>query len=308
MFVRKTLACFIALASAAGLAACTGGVTPIGSGDAPFGRSGSAAISDGGSKALGGDIGAGAVGTGASSALGGAGAAAGADTGGSDTGGAAPTGSCQNDWECPDAGPCEECADGSYACNKSFCRAGKCMRSGEMCRAQCMFDIDCPVLGLACNDCGDGTKSCPRTQCLAGKCQTSFLGCHNVDPCDGLACGAPCKQCSGGSCDAGLVPLYCGADGSCESGLPQCGADVKCRTAKDCVEAPLECVACGADSCAGFECIDGACTLACPANPDPECRTTLECPATDVCKRCPGSGACASRVCWKGNCELACEP
>jgi hypothetical protein len=301
---------FIALGSAGLLMAC-GGVSTIGSGDELAGRSGSTGISSGGTKGTDNSVGTGAASTGASTeAGGGTGAQTSVDTAGTDsgTGGVTRPGMCTADTDCmDDSVPCEECVDGSYACNKPFCKARKCLHSGEMCPAQCMSDEQCPALGLACTNCGDGTKSCPRTQCVSGKCQTSFPGCHNVDPCKGLACGAPCKQCSDGNCDSSLLPLYCGADGKCEPGLPQCGADVKCRTARDCKESPPECVACAADTCAGFECVDGACVLACPPNPDPQCKTTLDCPATGVCRMCPG-GSCASRVCWKGNCELACEP
>ena len=300
---------WVALLSVAWLTAC-GGVTPIGSGDAPTAKAGSTGMSSGGMLSVG-DGGTGAGSMGAGTSLGGAGTgpntsagAAGKDPG---MGGITQTEGCKNDADCSDGSvPCEECADGSYACNKPYCSAGKCAHTGEKCPAGCLSERDCPVLGLACTECGDGSKSCPSTQCRLGKCVTSFPGCHSVDPCKGLACGTQCKQCADGKCDPN-VPLYCGADGKCEPGIPQCGAGVKCGTPRDCGAPPPDCVSCSATTCAGYDCVDGACVFECPSNPDPQCQTTLNCPATDVCKMC-ADRSCARRVCWKGNCELACEP
>ena len=304
---------WVVLGSVTLAVACVG-VSTIGSGTEPMSESGSSGVSLGGVSAIGGS--AGSVETGGASLSGTATsggqpseAGSGVGTAGQSepaSGGAPPSGRCELDADCDDLSPpCQECADGSYACNKAFCNAGRCAHRNETCPAGCTSDQDCLTLGLGCLACDDGTKSCPTTHCQAGKCQTSFSGCDNVDPCEGLVCGTECKQCQNGQCAA--VPLYCGVDGKCEPGIPQCGSDLKCRTPEDCGDPPPNCVACGADVCAAFECVDGACVFACPANPNPECTTTLDCPPSGVCHTCPDD-RCATHVCWKGNCEVACEP
>jgi len=328
----------IALASIALAAACTG-VSTIGSGDAPFGNSGSAdsgggsgsrggtgsggklvvtagtgpgapthdkgGISGGGGGVSGG--GGGVSGGGFSMAgkpeLGGMGAAG--DGGG--MGGDAPTGPCLSDLDCPAVDvPCQTCTDGSYACQRNHCDAGQCVLSADRCPAQCQSERDCPLPGLACTDCGDGTHACPSTYCLLGTCEVSFPGCNNENPCDGLVCGTQCKQCTGSGCAPGVL-TYCGADGQCEPGLPQCGTDLVCRTAADCGDGPPNCVACGNDDCAAYECSpDGFCVFKCPLDPHPECEKASDCPITDrICQPCL-VGSCSIEACVNGICERVC--
>jgi hypothetical protein len=307
-----------ALASVALSAACTGGVSFIGSGDEPLGKSGGVGassaggsrVSTPGSGGTGADA-SGAGGVGASSMAGetarpaGAGgvSVAGADAG---MGGDAATEPCQSDSGCPDLGlPCQACSDGSYACEKNHCDSGVCVRSADTCPAECQTERDCPTVGLACTDCGDGTRSCPSMQCLKGKCKVTFPGCNDVNPCDSVVCGTQCKQCTGSNCTPGVL-VYCGADGLCEPGIPQCESDVKCRNARDCGEGPPNCVFCGTDACAAYECIDGACVFKCPLNPNPQCKDATDCPlANRVCKPCL-SGGCEAEACLNGVCQRVC--
>jgi hypothetical protein len=274
------------------LAAC-GGVSDIGSGDDPkAGESGTS----GGAKGIG------ASSTGATST------GAMANIGGKDPGvGASPNVElCKSDMDCAGFGaPCEVCADGSYACDKTYCDSGKCLHAGNTCPTKCATDKDCPVPDISCTDCGDGSTACPTSQCLMGLCQTSFPGCGNIDPCKGLACGTECKSCGpDGMCDTKELS-YCSADGVCQPGLPQCADPGMCKTAMDCGAAPPKCVACGNDTCATFDCISGACVFACPPNPEPQCKVSEDCPMTDDCKMCP-SGKCAVQACLQATCELVC--
>ena len=156
------------------LAAC-GGVSDIGSGDEPgLGKAGSDGTTTGGSKGMGAN-GTGANANGATS-MGANGNVAGKDPG---VGGATPIDICMTDADCPNPGsPCEPCADGTYACNRTYCAAGgKCITERDMCTTKCATDKDCPVPKIACADCGDGSTSCPTSQCLMGQCQTSYPGC-----------------------------------------------------------------------------------------------------------------------------------
>jgi hypothetical protein len=285
-------------ASLATLAAC-GGISDIGSGDQP-GKSGNPGSSVGGSK------GTGANGTGASTNVGANGSVAGNGMGA--VGGGAAVELCMTDKDCPNLGaPCEPCADGSYACNRTYCAAGgKCVTERDMCTTKCATDKDCPVPDIACADCGDGSSTCPTSQCLMGQCQTSFPGCGNIDPCKGQACGSECKLCGpDGVCDT-MKLNYCSADGKCQPGLPQCADPGMCKTVMDCGAPPPKCVPCGNDTCATFDCISGSCVFACPPNPDPQCKVTEDCPIIgDICKMCP-NGKCAVQACLQGSCNLVC--
>jgi hypothetical protein len=279
------------------LSAC-GGVSNIGSGDEP-----SKAGTGGTSMGLGGSKGMGAYGTGATS-MGASGNVAGKGMG---VGGSTSE-LCMTDADCPNPGsPCEPCADGSYACNRTYCAAGKCVTERDMCTTKCATDKDCPAPDIACADCGDGSRSCPTSHCLMGQCQTSYPGCNNIDPCKGQPCGTECKPCGpDGACDP-MAANYCSADGECQRGLPQCADPGMCKTAMDCGAAPPKCVPCGNDTCATFDCISGSCVFACPPNPEPQCKVTEDCPASDgVCKLCPASDMCAVQACIKGSCELVC--
>ena len=294
---------WVTLVSLGTLGAC-GGVSSIGSGDEPS----KAGMSSGGTKATAGN-GSGASANGGYS-MGATGMGASANVAGKGDpgitmGGATQVDECMADTDCPGFGaPCEPCVDGSFACNKTYCDAGNCVQLGNTCPTKCGSDMDCPVPKIACSDCGDGTQSCPTSQCLMGVCQTSLPGCGNQDPCKGLACGAACKACANGMC--GSVASYCSAEGKCQPGLPQCAAPSMCATSKDCGSPPPNCVACGNDTCATFDCVKGQCVFECPPNPDPQCKVSEDCVTpTDVCKMCP-SGKCAVQACLKGSCEPVC--
>lgn len=294
---------WVALVSLGVLGAC-GGVSDIGSGDEPqSGKSGSTGMSTGGTQAEGAT---GNVGNGAQS-MGAIGNRSGNDPG---TGPRPGLERCMTDRDCPvyDT-PCEPCADGSFACNRAYCGDGVCVNTRDTCSTKCEEDRDCPVIDIACADCGDGTTSCPTSSCQMGSCQTTFPGCGNIDPCQGLACGAMCQvTCPPGKvCDANLVSGYCSADGQCQAGVPQCGNQNMCATSKDCGPPPPICVACGNDTCATFECLQNKCVFACPPNPEPECETVKDCPPIDAsCHMCKEVDQCAVQACIQGSCKLVC--
>ena len=284
---------WITLASWGTLAAC-GGVSDIGSGDEP-GKAGSVGTTTGGSK-----------GTGASSSMGASANVAGKGPG-PGTSGAGSGVECKVDMDCGVASaPCELCADGSYACDKTYCAGGKCVHvGGNTCPTKCATDKDCPVPDLPCTLCMDGSKACPASDCVKGQCQTSIPGCGTIDPCKGLACGAECKPCGpDGACDV-MQASYCSADGKCQPSLPQCAEPGMCMTKMDCGTPPPNCVPCGNETCATLDCIHGSCVFACPANPEPQCKVTEDCPVREVCKMCP-SGKCAVPACLQNTCELVC--
>lgn len=298
---------WVIVGSVGTLAAC-GGVSDIGSGDEEPGM-GTGATSSTGAKPGTGSGGAMATGgyepgTGAKPGMGSGGTIA--------SGGATPGGACMTDFECAVDDVCQMCADGSVVCPKAFCSEGKCLQVGGGCATSCENDMDCPVRDIACTMCDDGSSSCPTTQCVKGQCETSFPGCGNIEPCDGQACGSPCKPCGPDGMCAPDYASYCSAEGKCVPGIPQCGMDPggdKCETAMDCPSAPPNCVACGNDTCAGFECIENKCVFACPANPEPQCMTTEDCLKLDndaVCKMCP-NGMCAVQACLQNSCELVCK-
>jgi hypothetical protein len=284
-----------------GVAVACGGTSTIGSGDEP-------GMSVGGSKTMG-TAGTGEESTGATTSMG---ARPGNGTGGSVAGkpgmggGGLPQTECMNDAECPgyDA-PCEQCPDGeSVSCNKISCVHGMCVNFDvASCPTKCSTAMDCAPLDKGCMDCGDGSQSCQTSQCVMGFCQTTFEGCASPDPCQGASCGAACKQpCVEGNCDM-AEPSYCSAGGKCLPGAPECGED--CQTTMDCGAAPPNCVECGNNTCAAFECIANKCVFACPADPNPECKVSEDCKLGDICKMCT-SGDCAVQACLQGSCQFVC--
>jgi hypothetical protein len=284
---------WVVLASVGAVVAC-GGVSDIGSGDEdPNGMSG------------GSNVGGDQMGTGAKPGMG---------TGGSmASGGGDPNGmgggaqACMSDFDCESGDAfCEMCADGGYVCPKSFCAMGQCVQSRGTCATACNNDMDCPVIDVACTMCDDGSTACPTAQCVMGQCQTSFPGCGNIDPCDGLPCGAECKSCGPDGMCAPNIASYCSAEGKCQPGLPQCAGPGMCNTAMDCGTPPPVCVQCGKDTCAEFSCIEGKCVFSCPPDPEPQCKVTEDCPAMDaVCKMCP-NGNCAIQACIDQSCQMVC--
>lgn len=296
---------WVTLVSVAVLGAC-GGTSAIGSGDDP-GKSGSSSV--GGTKSGGegatANMGGKPTTTGGSSTVGGK-----EDPGVAGTGATPGTEACKSDKDCPDYGaPCEPCADGTYACNKTYCAPeGYCVHTRDTCSTKCSTNMDCPVPDVPCEACADGSKACPSAACVKGFCETAIPTCGYDDPCKGLSCGAACKACAPGEmCDAAKVG-YCNAQGTCQANVPQCGEpNGSCATAKDCGAPPPMCVACGNDSCAAFECIDKKCVFACPPNPEPECKLSTDCPAIDgKCVPCGTTDKCAVPACLAGSCELVC--
>jgi hypothetical protein len=278
------------------VAACGGGVSSLGSGDDPsIGKSGSSSMSTGGTK---GDPDPGKGGSLSMAGKGSGIAGTGIDPGSE---------LCMSDKDCPDYGaPCEPCADGSYACNKTYCASGKCVHTRDQCSIKCADDKDCPVRDVACKDCGDGTTSCETSQCVMGLCQTSYPGCGGYEPCNGVACGSPCKDCGpdGMGCTDALT--YCDAGGKCVAGIPQCVNTGQCKTAMDCGSAPPDCKPCGNDTCAQFQCLENKCVFGCLPNPEPQCKVSEDCPNLDICKTCPTTMQCAVQACLQGSCEFVC--
>ncbi len=298
---------WVALVSVSVLGAC-GGVSAIGSGEEPGeGKSGSSTTGTGGTKGEG-ATNTGAVSTGATG-MGATGNVAGKEPGVAGSGAAPGEEKCASDMDCPDYGaPCEPCADGSYACNKTYCAAGGfCVHTRDSCAVKCATNRDCPVRDVACEDCGDGTKSCPSAECVMGFCQTSLPTCGGEAECKGQSCGSACKACAPGDmCDQSSVG-YCNLNGKCQANVPQCSDPGTCKTAMDCGSPPPMCVACGNDTCAQFECLENKCVFACPPNPEPQCTTVKDCPvAGDVCIKCPVNGQCAVQACISGSCEMVC--
>lgn len=244
-------------ASLTALAAC-GGISDVGSGDQP-GEAGANGTATGGSK------GEGANGTGASASMGASSNVAGKEPG-PGTGGSVAVELCATDEDCTSpGGPCEPCADGSYACNRAYCApGGKCVTERDQCNTECTTDEECPVPGIACADCGDGSTSCPTSQCLKGRCQTSNPGCARVDPCKGQACGSECKLCGpDGVCDT-LKPSYCSAEGKCQPGSPQCApTEPQCKVSEDCPPIDGVCKLCPNFKCAVQACLRSSCQLVC---------------------------------------------
>lgn len=294
----KKMLRWVVLASVGGvLAACSGGVTTLGSGEQGelgMGESGSSSTGTGGTK------------SGILPGKGGSGSTAGKSSGVAGTGAIDPE-SCMVDKDCPGYGaPCEPCADGSYACNKTYCDGGKCVHTRDECKIKCSTDMDCPVPDVACKDCGDGTKACETAQCLMGFCQTSYPGCGGFDPCQGVSCGSPCKECGPGGMGCSDALAYCDAGGKCTPGIPQCMGPDACMTEMDCGTPPPDCKPCGDDTCAKFQCLDNKCVFGCLPNSEPECKTSDECPIHDICSFCPPTSSCAVPACLHGSCELVC--
>lgn len=315
-----------ALLAGVGLLGACGGISPIGSGDDPMGGTAGKKSSGTGGTGMGegatGNVGKGAESTGATSMgasanMGGTGSGGDggmgnvAAVGGTGMGAAPGMEMCANDMDCVNYGaPCEPCADGSYACNRTYCAAGGyCVHTRDTCTTQCKNDMECPQ--PSCKDCGDGTVSCPTTQCLMGRCETTVAACGNegvscVDKECGAMCTTACKP--GEMCNQSAIGGYCNAQGQCQQDVPQCSKDPdKCESAMDCGTPPPNCVMCGNDTCAGFECIEHKCVFACPPNPEPQCEKVQDCPVVgDVCIHCQAVDKCAVQACVKGSCEMVC--
>ncbi|HEY6081551.1 MAG TPA: hypothetical protein VIW29_22205, partial [Polyangiaceae bacterium] len=122
--------------------------------------------------------------------------------------------------------------------------------------------------------------------------------------CEGLPCGSMCP-CVGDACDP--IAYFCDGRGTCQGGVPTCGSGEMCSTAKDCGTPPDICVQCDG-GCAGFDCIKGQCTFACPAvDPNPICKTSEECPVFEECRQpCPSTGKCPVSACLQNSCTAVC--
>lgn len=221
--------------------------------------------------------------------------------------GGAPAGQvCAIDADCPNYGAtCEECEDGSFACDKTFCSGNKCARVANTCNIPCRYDMECSALDKECLSCGNGSYACPVGQCVAGSCQTIVPACGAFEPCKDQPCGAMCLYvCPDGDCSSN-VASFCDGKGQCQQGVPQCGNNEQCTTTMDCPDTPVTCVTCDKDTCAQFDCIAGKCVFTCPLKPEPECVNNGDCAPAMECKECP-SGDCASVACLQGSCALVC--
>lgn len=230
------------------------------------------------------------------------------------TAGSAPTAGgasagqvCAIDADCPNYGAtCEECEDGSFACDKTFCSGNKCARVANSCNIPCQYDMECSALDKECLACGNGSYACPVGKCVSGSCQTIVPACSAFEPCKDQPCGAMCPYaCPGGDCSS-VVASYCDGRGQCQQGVPACGNSEQCQSVMDCPETPTTCVTCDKDTCAAFDCIGGKCVFTCPAKPEPECVVNGDCPPLDYCKTCPSSNACAVVACLEGSCVTVC--
>lgn len=224
------------------------------------------------------------------------------------------TAACMSDGECVvPAGPCEICADGSYACPSAACVNGQCETSWPTCGAvtpQCMSDADCGAIGAPCEMCPDGTWGCPKTWCDQGTCAAVFPTCGTTtyDPCYGKQCGDSCDLCDpmDPNCAQTGLLLTCDAYGKCGSGTPECTPlpGGQCMTAMDCPQslAPCEICADGSAACPTTDCINGQCVTSFVTCPDPmpsACMTDSDCPQLYIaCQMCPdGSAACPQSFC-----------
>ncbi|HWZ88435.1 MAG TPA: hypothetical protein VNW92_06280, partial [Polyangiaceae bacterium] len=222
------------------------------------------------------------------------------------------SGQCSADTDCVTEAICQTCPDGSYACPKAYCDAGKCVSSFPGCTSECQKDNDCVAPAGPCQPCSDGSKSCPTVTCVAGKCQGSVPGCPGYDPCAGATCGSKCSPCDPAApiCHAEDIPLaYCDANGTCvpsnSTNFPDCSGGATCKTKDDCGAAPPGCLFCPGGSCATLDCIANKCAFTCPAQPPPQCKVSSDCVSDAVCKLCSDK-SCATTQCLAGSCQLVC--
>jgi hypothetical protein len=218
--------------------------------------------------------------------------------------------SCKADADCPAIGaPCQQCADGSFACPSSKCEAGQCVSVFETCQDECKTDADCPQVGAPCQKCPDGSIACPSVQCVAGQCAGSFPACKGYDPCAGKQCGDTCSLCppNDPSCAETAVVKYCDAGGQCTLNYPVCGPQQQCKADSDCPAIEL-CKPCANGGCANVACVNGACGWECPPPTNPECKAKSDCPPIEpaLCKLC-SDGSCAQTDCVNGACQLVCK-
>jgi hypothetical protein len=216
---------------------------------------------------------------------------------------------CTSDADCAvSLGPCELCRDGSYACPRSYCEAGRCVGTYPTCPVgNCVSDNDCPQVGAPCQVCPDGSAACPGSQCINGLCASSFPGCGGYDPCAGLACGDYCSPCppDDPTCVAVAVVTYCNAAGRCDTTPPNCSPPSGCTTKNDCPQVEA-CVPCGANTCAELECLQNKCVFTCPAQTAPECASARDCISDASCLVC-ADGSCATTECVNGACQRVCS-
>lgn len=139
----------------------------------------------------------------------------------------------------------------------------------RVCAPTCERDSNCERIG-------DG-YTCESGVCAPAACQGSVY-----DPCDGKACGDACTLCdpTDSTCEETLSEKYCGANGTCGGGMPECPAD--------CASVPLE--ACEESGCYA---ISGV-----PLNSCAPESTVLGCTDRDggdaaiTCATHPDSGSC----------------
>lgn len=215
---------------------------------------------------------------------------------------------CEGNADCvKPEGPCQQCADGTYACPSASCIGGLCISSFDSCPAQeCGRAEDCSVPTAPCQPCGDGSFACPQVACEEFKCKPVIPGCSGYSPCAGKACGESCTQCAPNdpACSETAVLKTCDANGHCTPGQAQCGH--RCQVDSDCPAIEI-CKSCPGGGCAKVACQSGTCGWECPKEPAPECTTVADCgPHIMVCQEC-ANGKCAEWDCIAGECRFVCR-
>ncbi len=229
---------------------------------------------------------------------------------------------CDTGVDCPEGVPCLDGRCTTDACAEVDCGDGQTCHAGR-CFAACALDTECvgaeSCIGGRCVDqacdgvyCGSGTEcyggTCfPSADCAAqpDACGAGFA-CYfdgegpsiclaDVDPCDGVDCGA--NQ----SCYMGTCFDVCVDDDGCDSGSA-CWGDARC--AVDVCDG----VACHV----GQTCHQGTCFA--------ECASDLECENGEGCRTLEDASWCmnandpcadvqcrADQVCFKGSCFEGCS-
>lgn len=237
----------------------------------------------------------------------GGGAGAGGSAGSGGSGGVLPdsgTIECRVAAECGTDGdpPCEPCADGSVACAKLDCVAGRCVEVFPPCLPiddggvgpQCDPSTPCSAPAV-CQLCPDGVSySCAQADCIGGTCRTWFPACPSYD--------------------GGMGTVSCGGFGG--KGCPGLGSCVDypydgCDPARGGADCPGECVCNAAASCAPdmyFDSSPSVCNCV-PYVTDggtgPYCKWDGDCASGGPCQLC-GDGnnySCPVAACVNGMCQ-----